>query len=319
MYSKGTNPTRGGFKPMGRGVSGGSHHRSNSDGYPRPYKAPHAGTMPTMNPRDDSRHFHHPGHMSRTSVGRPHGHFPGGSHDGYRNPAPVSYPGSRSVERTHIHGPHQDMRRGGPSGYRPGPHHSGRGGYIHPSNPDSSHHGRPASRDTRSIPPMSRHPMPMHHNDRNMTSYQPRPRRNTKWEQPITKQEISQFFSQYATFIISAKAYHTQSSSSQSVKPLPLKDAYQKTSPAIVPPQVTSNPHSTNPSNIEESKQPSFPIDPNVSYPAHQQPTIYSQQPNANTNVNANIHHQQQPNMNISINPGQTGSSMPTSVNNSNH
>lgn len=44
---------------------------------------------------------------------------------------------------------------------------------------------------------------------------EPKPRRNTRWETPISKQEISTFFAQYATFILSAKAYHSNLNASK--------------------------------------------------------------------------------------------------------
>lgn len=68
---------------------------------------------------------------------------------------------------------------------------------------------------------------------------EPRPRRNTRWETPMSKQEISTFFAQYATFILSAKAFHSNLNSSKDKSKMMYhddkKDMMYSSAPAITP------------------------------------------------------------------------------------
>lgn len=76
-----------------------------------------------------------------------------------------------------------------------------------------------------------------------------RPRRNTRWGQPITKQDISQFFSQYASFIISAKDYLKE-------------NAPEAVEPSVVPASInqTQNTAVVAPHPREEVKGPSVEV-----------------------------------------------------------
>lgn len=68
---------------------------------------------------------------------------------------------------------------------------------------------------------------------------EPKPRRNTRWETPISKQEISTFFAQYATFILSAKAYHSNLNASKEKMKIGYhedkKEMMYNSAPAIAP------------------------------------------------------------------------------------
>lgn len=85
-------------------------------------------------------------------------------------------------------------------------------------------------------PPAYYPPQPMNQD------FVPRPRRNTRWKNPIIKQEISSFFSEYATFILSAKAYHAENSTPATpvrTEPQVVRESHPSNAPAIVPPKVS--------------------------------------------------------------------------------
>jgi FtsZ-interacting cell division protein ZipA len=132
-----------------------------------------------------------------------------------------------------------------------------------------------------------------------------RPKRNTRWKEPILKQEISSFFSKYASFILSAKAYHheidlknNQTSSQQPET----KDTQQNTAPAIIPPQIKKPPQEmTNPPTQAEEVKNTSASTPNLATAqANVQPAQPTQQQQTNgatqeTNSAAQGQSQQRP------------------------
>jgi hypothetical protein len=100
-----------------------------------------------------------------------------------------------------------------------------------------------------------------------------RPRRNTRWKNPIIKQEISSFFSEYATFILSAKAYHCENNTPvQPVRAEPqvIKESYPSNAPAIVPPKVNNISEGFKPVSEEVKHE----VGPSVANVSNSQPVI---------------------------------------------
>ena len=111
--------------------------------------------------------------------------------------------------------------------YHPPSHSVDKGPYAPPSS-YRPQYPKPMGMMNRYNPPMDK-----------MSMREPRPRRNTRWETPISKQEISTFFAQYATFILSAKAFHSNLNSSKD-KPKMMyhddkKEMMYNSAPAITP------------------------------------------------------------------------------------
>lgn len=183
---------------------------------------------------------------------------PGGRHGGMHNYPP---PMDKGPYMQPNRGRSNDMGRGGYDG------RYNRGGY----NPPAMH-----------TPPMDRRPM------RDM-----RPKRNSRWKDPILKQEISSFFSKYASFILSAKAYHDEldmKNNHGSSQHSETRETQQNAAPAIIPPQIKKPPQEmTNPATtIEEVKNISA-LTPNLAtaqanvQPVHTVQPVQQQQTNGAT------------------------------------
>ncbi|CAI2379695.1 unnamed protein product [Moneuplotes crassus] len=180
--------SRGGYRPSNysRGPP--------QDGYSKPPMDNYYG--PTSRGRGDGYSRPHSEYSGRDRGHRGYNSNPRGSFD-------PGYHRGGSMPRGSYPPPHRggDYHRGGhnPGGYNRGGYNTGgynRGGY-------NTHRDHPSSYDSGSRP------------TRTM-----RPRRNTRWRDPITKQDISAFFSQYASFIISAKE-HIKETNPDSLLPTP--------------------------------------------------------------------------------------------------
>lgn len=208
---------------------------------------------------------------------------PSASSNQYPHPAPShSYGAPRSAERPPAYAPIRNTERGG---YVPrGDHrtYDNRGGHSSYDNRGGGGHnsydnrgGHNNSRGSYNRPP-TYEPRGMSRGDsRPSESYTPRPqtqpfrpsnipmrpRRSTRWEKPMTRQEVSSFFSQYATFILSAKAYHNELNL-KNTKLEELKEAQHSSAPAIGPPHRNEGVTNTAASVErikEEVKQPTTP------------------------------------------------------------
>jgi hypothetical protein len=148
-------------------------------------------------------------------------------HGGHNEPGSYQKPMSRGSYQPR--GRSYDNSRGGSyDNSRGGSYENSRGGY----NPGFNNRGGYQQQQQQ---------QPGYYPSNMNSEYVPRPRRNTRWKNPITKQEISSFFSEYATFILSAKAYHTETvapSEPVIAEPITIKEHQPSNAPAIVPPQI---------------------------------------------------------------------------------
>lgn len=262
-------------------------NHNHGGGYKPPSGQPsHSGRMPAGNPGPPAHGA--PGYNRSVSPnpGGRGGHYPpapyGRGAPSYSHDRPPTHPpmhGGHPGGNAYPPRPQTDFRgRDNHRGFNP--HHGGRGGhhYNQPmeKGPYMHHGGRPNDRGRGGYnrgynqggynrggygrggynePPMDRP-----QSDR----YPPRelkPRRNTRWKEPITKQEISSFFAQYASFILSAKEFHKESDKTPGSAPVQqeaAKESQSSTAPAIVPAQVSNTTQATaNPAGAgsEEVKQ----------------------------------------------------------------
>lgn len=253
----------GGYKP---------HNTHAPSGAPGPHGGDRMGYNRGGSQGPSGRGGHYP---SQPAYGRgapsySQGRPPGPAYPTHGAPPPAHYdnrppPNYQSRERSQGYTPHHNSRGRGhydqpPMDKGPYMHHnrgppmdSGRGGYSQP----------PAgyNRGGYTPPPMNRQ-----FQDRRQPR-EMRPRRDTKWKDPIMKQEISTFFSQYASFILSAKAYHNELNvNTDNLQQEEKKEVPQTTVPAIVPPQVTpqANPEPSATQTSSDKDKPVVASTPNL-------------------------------------------------------
>lgn len=224
-YPMSQSTGRGGYKPMGRGAPSApvsvppSSHQSSGYKPPSTYPPAYSGA-PSSHPSEPK--YSHGYNTQRAP------YTPGGYRGGYA-PDAGAYRGShhysapRSADRPPMSAPQPyDGGRRPPAsgapyhGYRQPPMHSGydnRGRFPpHGHAPRYDMDNKYGQRDYDSSGFNQRGPM------------NTKPRRKTRWEKPISKQEISQFFSQYFTLLVS--------------RPDESRESGASSAPAIGPPQV---------------------------------------------------------------------------------